>query len=581
MGVGVPAGTISAFASTTCPTGWSEYTLARGRFLRGIDNGAGNDPSGTRVAGDVQEDAFKTHTSDISPGGSASSSPGTGYIRGGDASGAGYNITITSTGGTTETRPKNVAVTYCQFNGTTNGWNSSLAGPGASVLSDLTDVTFSGLASGNSLLYNGSAWVNQTLDKIVSGTTNVTARTDGTISFTTGGVTTGYFDTAGRLVVPGISVTTKQTSVTTLYASGNIESDGVLTLKNTTAQLNLWGEAPVAWKWSIGDSGDSTDDLLIYDREHSAIRLIIDDTTGSVGINTSSPQYPLDVSSTSSYAIRGVTSAPTYAIMGQSTNSSYGGVIGYSANSSNYGILGYGNGYGGYFDGTTYGAYGISSAGTGVHGYSTSSIGVRGQSSTYYGGYFDGQYGVYAVGNVGSATANAMYNSNSAGVAFVANNTGTGKYCYIGYTSSYALYCDGPVYSSSGWVNPSDKRLKTDIRPIQSALDKLTLLNGVEFEWKDKTKHKDDKKPGGFIAQDVKKIFPEFVEEKECVENKETGPNPECEMVGKDKKILMLKLSNKFNAYVVEAMKELKTENDTLKAQLSDMEKRLQALEAK
>ena len=58
MGVGIPAGTISAFASTTCSTGWSEYTPARGRFLRRIDNGAGNDPDATRVAGSVQGDAL-------------------------------------------------------------------------------------------------------------------------------------------------------------------------------------------------------------------------------------------------------------------------------------------------------------------------------------------------------------------------------------------------------------------------------------------------------------------------------------------------------------------------------------------
>jgi hypothetical protein len=56
MGVGIPAGTISAFASTTCPTGWSEFTTARGRFLRGIDNGAGLDPNGTRAPGGTQVD---------------------------------------------------------------------------------------------------------------------------------------------------------------------------------------------------------------------------------------------------------------------------------------------------------------------------------------------------------------------------------------------------------------------------------------------------------------------------------------------------------------------------------------------
>lgn len=58
-----------------------------------------------------------------------------------------------------------------------------------------------------------------TPSSIVSGTTRVDANSNGTISFTTGGVVTSYFDTAGRLVLPGISVTTAQTSVTTLSAN--------------------------------------------------------------------------------------------------------------------------------------------------------------------------------------------------------------------------------------------------------------------------------------------------------------------------------------------------------------------------
>ena len=40
----MPSGMIAAFATTTCPSGWSEYTAARGAFLRGIDNGAGAIP---------------------------------------------------------------------------------------------------------------------------------------------------------------------------------------------------------------------------------------------------------------------------------------------------------------------------------------------------------------------------------------------------------------------------------------------------------------------------------------------------------------------------------------------------------
>jgi len=58
---------------------------------------------------------------------------------------------------------------------------------------------------------------------IVSGTTNVTANTSGYISLTTGGTTTGYFDTVGRLMVPGIS-TTGAISATSGFFSGQAVS---------------------------------------------------------------------------------------------------------------------------------------------------------------------------------------------------------------------------------------------------------------------------------------------------------------------------------------------------------------------
>ncbi|QLF72049.1 hypothetical protein FE840_020645 (plasmid) [Peteryoungia desertarenae] len=129
MGVGIPAGTISAFASTTCPTGWSEYTPARGRFLRGIDNGAGNDPDGTRAPGAVQADELRSHSHSF--GIPAGTFGAYGLVDSNNASSTGFYNTQ-ATGGA-ETRPKNVAVTYCQFNGTSNGWNNPLSGGSTSA----------------------------------------------------------------------------------------------------------------------------------------------------------------------------------------------------------------------------------------------------------------------------------------------------------------------------------------------------------------------------------------------------------------------------------------------------------------
>ena len=56
----------------------------------------------------------------------------------------------------------------------------------------------------------------------------------------------------------------------------------------------------------------------------------------------------------------------------------------------------------------------------------------------------------------------------------------------------------------------SDKRLKTNIKPLHGALQCVLKLQGITFNWKDETNHR----PGqniGFIAQEVKEILPEVV----------------------------------------------------------------------
>jgi hypothetical protein len=184
MGVGIPAGTISAFASTTCPTGWSEYTAARGRFLRGIDNGAGNDPAGTRAPGNTQADALQGH----------SHSSGQYFAIGGTsdraipAAGSGAylpsalgGIANDGTNGTprtaNETRPKNIAVTYCQFNGTSNGWNNPLSGGSTTAAGSTGQLQYN---TGNAFDASaGLTWTNASSLLGVAGTVSTTSITVG------------------------------------------------------------------------------------------------------------------------------------------------------------------------------------------------------------------------------------------------------------------------------------------------------------------------------------------------------------------------------------------------------------------
>ena len=70
------------------------------------------------------------------------------------------------------------------------------------------------------------------------------------------------------------------------------------------------------------------------------------------------------------------------------------------------------------------------------------------------------------------------------------------------------LHVDGDVIAYSTTI--SDERLKHDIQPITDALSKVGQLNGVTFAY-----NKDDKKSAGLIAQDVEKVMPSAVSEKE------------------------------------------------------------------
>ena len=60
--------------------------------------------------------------------------------------------------------------------------------------------------------------------------------------------------------------------------------------------------------------------------------------------------------------------------------------------------------------------------------------------------------------------------------------------------------------------NPSDARLKKNIKPLQGALEKLLALRGVEFEWRREDLAR--LRPGrqaGLIADEVEKVFPAWV----------------------------------------------------------------------
>ena len=77
--------------------------------------------------------------------------------------------------------------------------------------------------------------------------------------------------------------------------------------------------------------------------------------------------------------------------------------------------------------------------------------------------------------------------------------------------STGAVSCSGNVTAYA-----SDRRLKTNIKPISNALDKLLRINGVEYDWVANCQEEYDFYPTqmhevGVIAQEIQKVLPEVV----------------------------------------------------------------------
>jgi hypothetical protein len=112
--------------------------------------------------------------------------------------------------------------------------------------------------------------------------------------------------------------------------------------------------------------------------------------------------------------------------------------------------------------------------------------------------------------------------------------------------------------------NPSDARLKRDIRPLSHALDRLLSLRGIEFEWSREDLAR--LRPGrqvGLIADEVEPVFPAWVST-----DAKTG--------------LKLLSTQGYEAVVIEAVRELSRRIDVLESErraVRQLTDRLDALE--
>jgi hypothetical protein len=101
--------------------------------------------------------------------------------------------------------------------------------------------------------------------------------------------------------------------------------------------------------------------------------------------------------------------------------------------------------------------------------------------------------------------------SNNAHVGFVVNGNEEFR-----MEADGDFHADGDVIAYSTTI--SDERLKENIQPIGDALSKVSQLNGVTFTYKP-----DGKESAGLIAQDVEKVLPSAITEKELPLKQDDG----------------------------------------------------------
>jgi len=338
------------------------------------------------------------------------------------------------------------------------------------------------------------------------------------------------------------------------------------------------------------------------------------------------------------YGYAGTSSGTTYGVQGRSASTSgtgvqgeasassgaTNGVTGRSFSTSGSGVFGTASATSGYThgvfgstlspDGRAVGARSISTTGTtyGIHSQVLSSDG--------FSGYFTGGK-FYVSGNVGIGTETPEYrldvyapygsvstgiavfknfagdqkvqirqNSNGAGAVYVYKTGGVQTIALLGEGDSYinggglgigttaptqALHVVGNIRVSAigsgaywGPVNrtfdgtfttsTSDIRLKENVKTINGGLNKVMQLRGVTFTWKSNPEYGNRI---GFIAQELEQVLPELVFTNDVDGYK--GIN-----------------YAEVTAVLVEAIKDLKTENDRMKAENEKMNARIERLEA-
>ena len=316
-----------------------------------------------------------------------------------------------------------------------------------------------------------------------------------------------------------ISDTTTRFAVFNLYHQGS--EKGAFVLDNQNKLI------------TVEANGDNTYDLRFVAGGSERMRIT---SSGNVGIGTSSPANPpgftrfLNISGTDA----SITISNTN---GTAKNWTLGAL-----ETGNFIIA----------DGTTE-RMRITSGGRGLFGTSSPSAGAANFGATS----FQVNNEVVSMGSM----AGFFWENRSGGVTTSSNwygwytTTGT-IYLYNGAANAASINPSTGVYSA---LNPSDIRIKDNVRKYNKGLNELLKLDVKEWEYNGKAGTFVGEKAVGFIANELEQVLPEWVGEFETYLDKEDTEKTKLKNIN----------INELQYMMIKSIQELKADNDAIRAELA------------
>jgi len=409
---------------------------------------------------------------------------------------------------------------------------------GFGVVTPTANLEVSGTVSATRFVGDGSglSGISTQGDRIVSGSLLAVANSaTGYISLTTNGTNWGYLNSVVSYL-PNVSTTNGQVSNLLTFGGQAI-----------TSLVGGGGNSIVSGTSSVSVTNASSGAINLA--TNGSLRMSIV-SSGNVGIGTAIPRAQLHLTGTiisDNYNDTLVANAYNASGWKYTSNGPAWNIGGYSGDSTVFRILTAASGTAGSAVNwrTTVGidaANGNVGIGTTAPTYKISAV----AGSDYWSGSFQG-----------AAGSNRLLVGTNAGVATIGANNDAGS-----------AWTQLNVYGSSVNVqNLSDIRLKRGIHDLPSGagLAAITKLRPVVYHWRDVEQDKLEGEKIGLIAQDVQKVFPQFV--------KRVSGTTITLADGSHQRISTT-LTLNYNGFIVPLIKsvqELKAQNDNLRSQIQEL----------